>query len=521
MKQRYRFLLLLIGFLPTLSTYSYDFEVDEICYTVTSLENFVVTVDGFKPSLSGIVEIPSTVTFNNRSFKVTSITSAKGATIESVNIPSSVTTISGFSGTSIKHLFIPDNVISIGSFAQCKNLKTIRLSNNIETLVENCFNNCVNLEKVEWEPKGSCRIEEEAFYRCKSLKTFKIPAGCSRTGNSPDWYRESQVSFRDCFLDTLIIGDHKGTIYFGSYYDDFYNENRPEFYLQTFNYLYLGKAYDKDYSYYRPTPNFSAQHLVIGDSVESLPIWPGVYKTIVIGKSIKQIRSFLNNSTLEMIKIKQNTPPEAVGFSNYNYINTILYVPKGAKANYESADIWKNFWNIVEYSDDGTEVETKKCARPTISYQNGKLMFDCATEGATCQSTITDSDISSYSVNEVQLGVTYNIRVYATKPGYENSEVATATLCWIEQLPEMRGIAEDEDNVTEVKATPVLIQSEDGTINVKGAEDGTNVSVYEVNGRLAGSMVSYNGHANIRTNLQSGSTAIVKIADRSIKVLIK
>ena len=53
-------------------------------------------------------------------------------------------------------------------------------------------------------------------------------------------------------------------------------------------------------------------------------------------------------------------------------------------------------------------------------------MFECETEDAICNSTITDTDIKSYTSNEVQLNVTYNISVYATKEGYKDSEVAKA-----------------------------------------------------------------------------------------------
>ena len=54
--------------------------------------------------------------------------------------------------------------------------------------------------------------------------------------------------------------------------------------------------------------------------------------------------------------------------------------------------------------------------------------------------SITDTDIKAGSGNEVQLGVTYNISVFAAKAGYDNSETATATLCWIDQQPKTEGI---------------------------------------------------------------------------------
>jgi len=43
---------------------------------------------------------------------------------------------------------------------------------------------------------------------------------------------------------------------------------------------------------------------------------------------------------------------------------------------------------------------------------------------------IKDTDIKKGYDAKVSLSATYNISVYATKTGYENSDVATATLVW-------------------------------------------------------------------------------------------
>ena len=138
---------------------------------------------------------------------------------------------------------------------------------------------------------------------------------------------------------------------------------------------------------------------------------------------------------------------------------------------------------FIEESTGGGETPTEqKCEKPTISYKNGKLTFKCATAGAVCQSSITDTDIKSYRGNEIQLSVTYNISVYATKAGYENSETATATLCWIDVEPKTEGI---DNSVAQVKSNVVLIQGNDGVVSVSGVDDGKDVAVYSVDGQCA------------------------------------
>lgn len=70
-------------------------------------------------------------------------------------------------------------------------------------------------------------------------------------------------------------------------------------------------------------------------------------------------------------------------------------------------------------------------------------------------------------------------------------------------------------------AVPVLIKSDGGMLTIDGADDGTQVHVYTMDGRQAGSSVSHNGSAMVNTNLATGSVAIIKIGDRSVKVAIK
>jgi hypothetical protein len=166
------------------------------------------------------------------------------------------------------------------------------------------------------------------------------------------------------------------------------------------------------------------------------------------------------------------------------------------------------------------EEPDQQCAKPTIGYSNGKLTFKCDTEDVTFLSTITDADISSYNSSEVQLGVTYNIMVYAKKTGYKDSEVTTATLCWIDVAPQTEGIT-DEDAVTEIKAVPVLIQTQGNTITVQGPKDGTEVSLYSVTGMKLDSVIACKGFASLSSSLLPGSVAIVKIGDKTVKVLIK
>jgi hypothetical protein len=195
-----------------------------------------------------------------------------------------------------------------------------------------------------------------------------------------------------------------------------------------------------------------------------------------------------------------------------------LHVPTASVEQYKTTAPWSNFGTIV--ATDGTIPTPEKCATPTISYSKGKLTFKSETEDAICLSTITNKDITSYSSNEIQLQVTYNISVCATKAGYENSDTIQATLCWIEQQPQTEGIT-DEDAIAEVQAVPVLIQTQGNTITVEGAEAGTEIILYGANGVQLDSVIATTGVASLNTSRLSGSVAIVKIGNKTVKVLVK
>ena len=136
------------------------------------------------------------------------------------------------------------------------------------------------------------------------------------------------------------------------------------------------------------------------------------------------------------------------------------------------------------------------------------------------KTSITDSDIRDYSASVINLSATYNITVYATKTKYENSDTIHATLCWIDVEPATEGIV-DEDAVTEVKAVPVLIQTQGGNITIQGAAEGTPIAIYGIDGKEYGSATNEKERTTIATSLRPGSAAVVKIGEKAVKVLIK
>ena len=136
-------------------------------------------------------------------------------------------------------------------------------------------------------------------------------------------------------------------------------------------------------------------------------------------------------------------------FSNGTYMFATLYVPKGALSAYKNDNVWSKFDKIIEteYADEPNIPQPEKCSLPTISYNNGKLVFNCNTEGVKYVATINDEDIKTYNESVISLTATYVISVYATKTGFSNSDVVTATLCWLDAEPKTDGLT---SNISEI-----------------------------------------------------------------------
>ena len=206
-------------------------------------------------------------------------------------------------------------------------------------------------------------------------------------------------------------------------------------------------------------------------------------------------------------------------FTLNTFNNATLYVPVGTIDKYKATEGWKDFVFMEEGTGGGEGPATpEKCATPTISYQNGKLTFDSTTEGATCQYSITDTDIKAGSGNEVELTATYVISVYATKAGYEKSETATATLCWIDVDPRMEDFT---NSMASVPAHAVLIQGSDGVLHIAGVDEGTSIAVYSVSGQMVGTAKAKGRQTSLDTNIKKGEVAIIKIGEKSVKVVMQ
>ena len=437
--------------------------------------------DSYSGEYQGNVAIPEEVTYMNRTRKVTSIGSyafRQCYGLTSVTIGNSVTSIGErafYDCSRLTSVTIGNSVTSIGTgaFEYCSGLTSITIPNSVTSIGTGAFRGCYGLTSIMVEEGNSKYDSRDNCNAIIETGTNQLLFGCQNTKIPNSVTSIGTGAFEYCSgLTSVTIGNSVTSI---------------------------GERAFNGCS--------GLTSVTIGNSVTSIG------NAAFFGVDIPTVISLIENPfKIEGKKSGYRT------FTQNTFLNATLYVPKGTIDKYKATDGWKDFLFIEEGTGGGATPTTQKCEKPTISYENGKLTFTSETEGAVCQYSITDTDIKAGSGNEVQLGVTYNISVYAAKSGYDNSETATATLCWIDQQPKTEGIT---NGIANIPAQAVLIQSEGGNIKVQGVDEGTQVNVYGINGTQAGSAISQSGAATINTNLQPGSIAIVKIGQKSVKLAIK
>ena len=166
MKRLLFILLMLLGMLPISASkgydFSYDFEVDGICYKISSTNDLTVKVvardrlvDGAGYTDLGDVVIPSTVSNNGIVYTVTQIEE------KAFRLNNSLTSIS-----------LPNTITSIGkaAFYRCYNLTHINLPESLTKIMDDAF--CFSGIQGDLVIPKNLKQLGRAFVECKGVKTI-------------------------------------------------------------------------------------------------------------------------------------------------------------------------------------------------------------------------------------------------------------------------------------------------------------------------------------------------------------
>ena len=326
---------------------------------------------------SGSIIIPSTVTYNDKSYSVTSIGDRafyECSDLTSIDIPNSVTSIGShafFKCSKLTSIIIPTNVTSIGkwAFAYCSKLADITIPNSVTSIENNTFYQCTKLSSIII-PNSVTNIGYEAFYFCSNLTTVTFSNSVTSIGS---------YAFKDCKNLTSVTFSNSVTS-IGSY--AFENCSN----LKKVNISDIAAWCNITFSSSLSNPLLYAENLYIDDeqitdltipnSVTSIKDYAFEYceiTSVTIPNSVTSIGTeafsnclgltsidipnsvtsigngaFQNCSNLISVSIDKETPISISQKTFTNRFNATLYVPTGSKSAYLNAEYWKEFYKIID-----------------------------------------------------------------------------------------------------------------------------------------------------------------------------
>ena len=467
-------------------------------------------------------------------------------------------------GVGLKTVTIPDGVISIGddAFSSCSSLASVTIPNSVTSIGNGAFYGCSSLTSITI-PNSVTSIGEDAFFSCSSLASITIPNSVTSIGAS---------AFYGCKNLSVIIPSRVTEIGLNAFY------NCKEVTIPCFDMETITQNIVDVFKDYNMTD------ILIGSNARVIEenAFSALSKTtqnITIGSYVHAIktRAFANFDNLLKVTCKGSVIPEThrSAFEN-SYIDYVdLVVPDDMVETYKSTAPWSRFKSItgatftqytLTYVVDGEVYKTakyeegdyiaaereptkegytfsgwseipeempahdvtvygsfapnspkEKCDKPTISYADGKLVFESETDGAECHYEINIVDAKEGVGKEVPLTAAYDIIVFASKDGYYDSNKNTATLYWVNEDSVTTDIVENELSVV---SYAVLVQNIGGKIVMSGVKIGTDIVLYDTNGRLIGQTKATSSRVEISTPLISGDICIIKIGQKSVKYVI-
>jgi len=319
-------LLTIACLLSSICVSAYDFEVDGIYYDVVSFTDFTCKVVKGNTNYTGDIVIPATVNYANKTLTVVGIND--------------------------------------GVFNGCSNLMGITIPNTISSICNNMFNDCEKLERVKIEDGetvlklghyGSsseiglfrdCPIislyigrdlsyEYFPFYGIKTIKEVTISNSVTSIGDG---------AFINCSgFTSVTIPNSVTSIGYGAFSgcSGLMNVTIPNSVTSIGEGTFAGCS--------------GLTSVTIPNSVTS--IGEGTFAgcsgltNLIIGNSVTKISPTIikDCNALTSLYMLNSTPPEVNGdFTNDQYMKLNVYVPQGSLSAYQSADIWKNFWNLKE-----------------------------------------------------------------------------------------------------------------------------------------------------------------------------
>ena len=420
--------------IATMTASAYDFMVGGLCYNYNS-DGTSVTVTYERTSsprysnLSGAVNIPSTVTYNGKTYSVTSIGSyafeyCSGLT--SVTIPNSVTAIGKgvFSGcTGLTSVTIPNSVTAIGNgaFWGCSGLTSVTIGNSVTAIGSHAFYCCIGLTSVTI-PNSVTSIGYGTFEDCSGLTSVTIPNSVTSIGERAFWGC-SGMEYVICLPATPPSGSY-----------EMFPDNMLIYVLPSSINAYKSSNYWKSYSY------LPFDEPLVVAKYTSLHIYIGPF--VILNSATANGKVFnANNGEIIVDGLMPNT----------NYQVEVNYTVEGEGSQ---SKVFDATTKDIEFSANNLITQTTVTPKFRVTRDTGFIPEKCGVtfNGTNYNGSITASTdsyhqiecpkISGLSINtsySLELWVEFKGTIYSRNVSFNTSAVGVST---------QEGIAPTSANIT-------------------------------------------------------------------------
>ena len=367
-------------------------------------------------------------------------------------------------------------------------LTEVVIPETINSIPDYAFYYCNNLTSLTIS-EGVTKIGDYAFEKCNNINSIILPQSLSSIGES---------AFRGCegIIDIYCYAEKLPSIEYNTFYAAY-----PEYAT-----LHVPANAIEKYRTTSPWSDFG-NFETLEVMVEEINLNHSS-NILLEGESLSLTVTVIPDDATDGSVIWNSSDPSVATVDNTGKVTAIA--PGTA--------------TITAMANDGSgvsascEVTVKekllgKCATPTISYVDGKVVLTCETEGVEFKTSVVSINDNEHVGAEFDYIPTQTFTTYATKSKYENSDEVSITLCWVPCSEEHES---EEDGILNIPAKPVLISTLGGTITLSGLAEGTEVTLYTTDGTMVAHQQSSAGEATF--TVDTNQVYLVHIGDKVVKI---